>query len=103
MLVFEELPTHVSWHCYITVFDKEEVNIYDARDTTLKVSWGAILRGWFDKTTNLWRIPLIPVVLNNKTDTVLVNKPSTEFLPDRTLVIEAIHNVYGLKTQPDLV
>jgi hypothetical protein len=34
---------------YITVFDKEEVNIYDVHDTTLN-----ILRGWFDKTTNLW-------------------------------------------------
>jgi hypothetical protein len=64
----------------IMVFDKEEVNIYDAQDTTLKVSKGAILRGWFDKTANLWRLPLIPVVLNNNTDTVLVahrsSKPS---------------------------
>jgi len=66
---------------YITVFDKEEVNIYDAQNTTLKVSKRAIVRGWFDKTANLWRIPLIPVVLNNNTDTVLVNKQPTEFLP----------------------
>ena len=83
---------------YITVFDNEEVNIYDAYNTMFKVSRGAILRGWFDKTANLWRIPLIPVVLNNSTDTVLVNKPPTEFLPHRTSVIEAIHNVYELKT-----
>ena len=88
---------------YITVFDKEEVNIYDAQNTTLTVSKGAILRGWFDKRANLWRIPLIPVVLNNNTDTVLVNKPPTDFLPERTPVIEAIHNVYELKTQPELV
>jgi len=67
------------------------------------VSWGAILQGWFDKMHNLWQIPLIPVVLNNNTDTVLINKPPTDFLPDRTLVIEAIHNVYELKTQPELV
>ena len=88
---------------YITVFDKEEVNIYDAQNTTLTVSKGAILRGWFDKRANLWRIPLIPVVLNNNTDTALVNKPPTDFLPERTPVIEAIHNVYELKTQPELV
>ncbi len=88
---------------YITVFDKEEVNIYDAQNTTLKVSKGAILRGWFDKTANLWRIPLIPVILNNNTDTVLVNKQPTEFLPGQTPVIEAISNVYELKTQHELV
>jgi hypothetical protein len=39
---------------YITVFDKEEVKIYNAQDTTFKVSKGVILRGWFDKTANLW-------------------------------------------------
>ena len=88
---------------YITVFDKEEVNIYNAQNTTLKVSKGAILRGWFEKTANLWQIPLIPVVLNNNTDTVLVNKQPTEFLPGRTPVIEAISNVYDLKTQPELI
>jgi len=88
---------------YITVFDKEEVNIHDAQNTTLKVSKGAILRGWFDKTAKLWRIPLIPVVLNNNMDMVLVNKQPTEFLPGRTPVIEAINNVYELKTQPELV
>jgi hypothetical protein len=88
---------------YITVFDKKEVNIHDVHDTTYKVSPAAILQGWFDKTANLWQIPLIPVVLNSNTDTVLVNKPPTEFLPDHPPVIEAIHNVYKLKTQPELV
>jgi len=34
---------------------------------------------------------------------VLVNKQPTEFLPGRTPVIEAINNVYELKTQPELV
>jgi hypothetical protein len=88
---------------YITVFDNKEVNIYDAHNRTSKVSRAAILRGWFDKTANLWQIPLIPVVLNSNTDTVLVNKPPTEFLPDRPPTIEAIHNVYELKMQPELV
>jgi hypothetical protein len=83
------------------VFDKEEVNIYNAQNTTLKVSKRAILQGWFDKTANLWRIPLIPIVLNNNTDTVLVNKEPTEFLPGCTPVIEAINNVYELKMQPN--
>jgi hypothetical protein len=88
---------------YITVFDNKEVNIYDVHNTTSKVSRAAILRGWFDKTANLWRIPLIPVILNSNTDTVFVNKPPTEFFPDYPPAIEAIHNVYKLKTQRELV
>jgi hypothetical protein len=88
---------------YITVIDNKEVNIYDTQDTTFKVSRAAILRGWFDKTANLWQIPLISCVLNSNTDTVLVNKPPTEFLPDCPPAIKAIHNVYELKTQPELV
>jgi hypothetical protein len=88
---------------YITIFDDKEVNIYDAQNTTLKVSRAAILRGWLDKKANLWRIPLVPIILNNNMETVLVNKPPTEFLPDRPPPIEAIHNIYKLKTQPELV
>jgi hypothetical protein len=79
------------------------VSIYDAQNATLKVSRAAILRGWLDKKENLWRIPLVPIILNNNTETVLVNKPPTEFLPNRLPPIEAIHNIYELKTQPELV
>ncbi len=88
---------------YITVFDNKEVNIYDAHNTTSKVLRTAILQGWFDKTANLWQIPLIPVILNSNTDTVLINKPPTEFLPDCLPAIKAVHNVYKLKTQLELV
>ncbi len=88
---------------YITVFDDKEMNIYDKQNTMLKVSRAAILRGWLDKKTNLWQIPLVLIVLNNNTETVLVNKPPTEFLPNHPPPIKAIHNVYELKTQPELV
>ncbi len=67
-----------------------------------KVSRAPILQRWFDKKANLWQIPLIPVILNSNTDTVFVNKPPTEFLPDCLPAIEAIHNVYELKMQPEL-
>jgi hypothetical protein len=40
---------------------------------------------------------------NPNTDTVLVNKPPTEYLPDRPPPIDAVHNVYELKTQPELI
>jgi len=88
---------------YITVFDKDTVNIYDANDTIITVTRDAILRGWRDKSNKLWRIPLVEVVQNVNTDTIIVNQPPTEFLPDHPPTEEAIHNVYELKTSPELV
>ena len=88
---------------YITVFDSKEVNIYDANNTKVSVTREALLRGWFDKTANLWRVPLLPIVLNETTNTVLVSKTPTEYLPDRPPPIDAVHNVYELKMQPELI
>ena len=59
---------------YITIFDKEEVNIYDANNTIIAVTRGAILQGWKCPTSGLWRIPLVNMVRNNNTDTVIVNQ-----------------------------
>ena len=92
---------------YITVFDKQQVNVYDVNDVTISVSRGALLRGWRDDT-GLWRIPLLPTVqqdnvTNVNTDTVLVSKPPTELLANRPPPSDAVCNVYELKTQPELV
>jgi hypothetical protein len=51
----------------------------------------------------MWRIPLVVVVRDNNTDTVIVNQPPTEFLPERQPPTDAIHYIYELKTQPELV
>jgi hypothetical protein len=88
---------------YIAIFDKDEVHIYNANKTSILVSRGAILQGWRCKQTNLWCIPLIKNIKNNNTDTVLCDQSPTEFLPDRPPPSDAIHNVYELKTQPELV
>ena len=93
---------------YVTVFDKEEVNVYDANDVKITVTRGAILRGWRCPRTGLWRIPLCPTirsdnVANVNTQTVLLRRPPSEFLPRRPPPTEAICNVYELKTQPELV
>ena len=60
-------------------------------------------RGFKCPGSGLWRIPLVDMVRNNNTETVIVNQPLTEFLPERPPPIDAIHNVYELKTQPELV
>jgi hypothetical protein len=88
---------------YIAIFDKDKINIYDANNTKVTVSCSAILCGWQYKDTNLWHVPLLPTILNNNTDTVLCDRPPTEFLPDRPPPTEAIHSVYELKTQPKFV
>ncbi len=82
---------------YITVFDKEQVNVYNVNNVTITVTRGALLRGWRDGN-RLWRIPLLPTVqqdnVNNvNTDTILVDKPPTEFLDNRPPPSEAVCNV----------
>ncbi len=63
----------------------------------------AILRGWRDKDNKLWCIPLVDMVQNQNTDTIIVNRPPTEFLPNQLPHKEAIHNIFELKTTPELV
>jgi hypothetical protein len=48
------------------------------------------------------RIPPVPHVTNNNTETVLCNQLPTEFLPERPPPSDAIYNVCELKTQPKL-
>jgi hypothetical protein len=47
---------------YITVFDNEMVNVYDANDTIFIISRGAILRGFCDPVLNLYQILLVDMV-----------------------------------------
>jgi hypothetical protein len=43
------------------------------------------------------------MVQNQNTDTIIVNRPPTEFLPNRPPTKDAIHNVYELKMTPELI
>ena len=54
---------------YISISDKDKVNIYDANSTEITISQSAILKGWRSKLTG--------------TEAVLVNKPPTDFFMDR--------------------
>jgi len=89
---------------YTTIFEGDQVNIYDQHDTVITVSRAAIIRGWREPGTNdLFRIPLVPVIRNNNTETILVKRPPSEYQPAWPPPQEAVFNVYELKTQPDLV
>ena len=52
---------------YITIFDRDTVNIYGANDMEITITKGAILPGWHDPNINLWQIPLVNMVWNNNT------------------------------------
>jgi hypothetical protein len=43
------------------------------------------------------------MVQNQNTDTIIVNRPPTKFLPNRLPHKEAIHNIFELKTTPKLL
>ena len=88
---------------YITTFDGEEVNIYYASDTQITVTRGAVLRGWQDKTCGLWRILLVKNITNKNTQTALVQVPPMEILYDCPNANESIHNVYEIKTKPEMI
>ncbi len=88
---------------YVTVFNKDTVNVYNANNTIITVTKEAILQGWRNKDNKLWCIPLVDMVQNQNTDTIIVNRPPTKFLPNRPPPEEAIHNVFELKTTPELV
>ncbi len=64
---------------YITVFDKEMVNVYDANNTIFTISRGTILHGFCNPVLNLYQILLVDMVRNNNTDTIIVNCPPTEY------------------------
>jgi hypothetical protein len=89
---------------YTTIFDGDQVNIYDQHNTVITVSHAAILRGWQEPgKSELFRIPLVPVICNNNTETILVKRPPSEYLLARPPPQDAAFNVYELKMQPELV
>ena len=62
---------------YISVLTPTEVLVYDDMgDLQRSISSTAILRGWRCKYSGMWRVTLKPVVLNNNTDTMLIDQPN---------------------------
>jgi hypothetical protein len=57
---------------YTAIYDENEVNFYDAKTTKITVSAEAVLKRWRCPCTNLWRVPLVPIVTNLNTDTLIL-------------------------------
>jgi hypothetical protein len=61
---------------YVAIYDKQEVNFYDATTTKILVSEEAVLMGWQCPETELWCIPLVDKPDNLNTDTLLLDHPT---------------------------
>ena len=61
---------------YVSVFDGEEVNIYDGHNAKIRVSEKAILIWRRYPRTRLWRIPLQSQVTNFNMHALLLNEPT---------------------------
>ena len=81
---------------YITILTPTEVLIYDGEDLKLTVSNEAVLRGWRDEPSGLWRVPLKEEVNNVEEDTILFDRPPHSTVFDNLDPTEDINNVYEL-------
>ncbi len=61
---------------YTIIYDKDEINLYNARTTKIMVLEEAILTGWRCPHQKMWHVPLVPMVTNLNTDTLLLDHPS---------------------------
>jgi hypothetical protein len=61
---------------YITIYDKEEVNFYDAKTTKITILEEAVFKGWQCSAAGLWWLPLVGNPVNLNTDTLLLDHPT---------------------------
>ncbi len=61
---------------YIAIYDKEEVNFYDAKTTKITVSEEAVLKGWQCPVAGLWWLLLVENPVNLNTNTLLLDHPT---------------------------
>jgi hypothetical protein len=82
---------------YNAIFDKDELNIYNANNTKVTVSCSAILCGWRCMDTNLWRIPLVPHVTTNNTETIPMQPTTNRVLTAMPFTVGC--HLQGLQAQ----
>ena len=58
---------------YISIYDVNEVNIYDGQTAKIQISEVGVLKFWWCPVARLWCIPLKVDITNLNTDTLLLN------------------------------
>jgi hypothetical protein len=61
---------------YIAIYDKEEVNFYNAKTTEITISEESVLKGWRCPAAGLWWLPLVENPVNLNTNTLLLDHPT---------------------------
>jgi len=74
---------------YTAIYDENEVDFYNTITTKITVSAEAVLKGWRCPRMNLWRVPLVPIVTNLNTDTLMLDHPSGQ---------NSLNSMYTIKT-----
>jgi hypothetical protein len=91
---------------YITVFDKDEVKIFDAELANFKITGTAVLKGWRCPTTKLWRVPLQNDWNNLNTQTTLLSEQATQIIEKKKELLgpsEFVNSVYELPNTEQVV
>ena len=74
---------------YIAVYDKEEVNFYDATTTKVVITEEAVLTGWRCPVNKLWQVPLVANPQNLNEDTLILDHPTK---------LESLNSLYTVIT-----
>jgi len=61
---------------YTAIYDKNEVNFFDTKTTKITVSADVVLKGRRCPHTKLWQVPLVPIITNLNTDTIILDHQS---------------------------
>ena len=91
---------------YVTVLMETEVLIYDKEDYYKSIKTDAVLRGWRDPASGLWRVPLQDEVAPHKSKYVLLDQATEEAianvyeLPSTEQIIRYLHACAGFPTRP---
>ena len=94
---------------YISIFDDEEVNVYDQNNTVVTTTHGSVLRGYRDKNEGVYRIPLVKNVQNINTDTIIIHGVPSSYLQQQQQqqqqpsTHETVNNVYELRSKAEMV
>ena len=73
----------------IAIYDKHEVNYFDAKTTKVIITDTAVLTGWHCPKTNLWQVPLIGHPTNFNVNTIILDHPSK---------LKKLNSLYNVQT-----
>ena len=78
---------------YTAIYDEDEVNIYN-NTAKIQVNEKAVLKGYrCRRSGGLWRVPLVPVVTNENTDTVILDSTDGQ---------QCKHKMWHIPTNPKI-